>query len=251
MQAPIQLEILREITNLARNGDMLKHIESIETSGNDKISSAYQVTTHGFTTSFNKIIHVGHSFGSILTTAFLSTYGNASDAAVLTGFIQNEHFAELRKTGAGLELASQNDPTLFGDRSSGYMVDGTPSSFQSMFFSTHTNEITGIGGFDPEVLDYAFSTRRTITASEFLTPTVNLGPATAFEGPLQFVLAEFDFPVCRGDCRLDFGGVREMYPNAKDVDIYTQPGNGHALTMHRGAKLGYKATLDWLDKNEL
>jgi hypothetical protein len=80
---------------------------------------------------------------------------------------------------------------------------------------------------------------------------VNLGAAPQFEGPLQFMLAEFDYPVCRGDCNIPFDPAmfQKLYPKAKDIDIYTQQGNGHALTMHRKANLGYKATLDWLDRN--
>ncbi|KAL9039103.1 MAG: hypothetical protein Q9214_005013 [Letrouitia sp. 1 TL-2023] len=240
VQAPLQLEILRSITNMARSGELLKHA-----AGN--AGSAFK----GSDVSLDKIIHVGHSFGSVLTTAFLATYGNLSDAAVVTGYILNEHFAEMRKATFGLEYAPQNDMTLFGDRSSGYMVDGTLGSFQTVFFSAQADATTGIGGFDRKVLDYAFSIRQTITTSEFLPPTVNLGAAPEFKGPLQFMLAEFDYPVCRGDCNIPFDPAtfKKLYPNATDIDIFTQKGNGHALTMHRKANLGYKATLDWLDKN--
>lgn len=82
----------------------------------------------------------------------------------------NEHFAEMRIATFGLEYAPQNNMTLFGDRSSGYMVDGTLGGFQTVFFSTQADATTGIGGFDTEVLDYAFSIRQTITTSEILPP---------------------------------------------------------------------------------
>ena len=238
VQGPLQLEILRSITNMARSGELLAH-----TTGS--------TVSNGSDVSWDKIIHVGHSFGSILTTALLAAYGNLSDAAVLTGYIMNEHFAELRRASFDLEYAPQSNVTLFGDRSSGYMVSGTLDAIQTGFFSTQADAATGIGGFDTEVLDYAFSIRQSITTSEFLPTLLNLGAAPRFEGPLQFMLAEFDYPVCRGDCRIPFDRAtfQELYPKAKDIDIYTQPGNGHALTMHRKANLGYKATLDWLDKN--
>ena len=251
VQAPIQREILREITNFARSGEIFKHTSSALGTTNETKSNASTTSFETSKVTFDKIIHVSHSFGSILTSLFLSTYGNESDAAVLTGFIENVHLAELRKTSADLEYAPQSDPTLFGDRTSGYMVGGTVSSFQAGFFSTQTNATTGVGGFDPEVLEYAFSTRGTATTSEFGALPVDFAPAEAFQGPLQYVLGEFDFGVCRGDCRIDFTAVRELYPKAKDVDIYTQPGTGHALTLHRKANLGYKATFDWLGRNGL
>ncbi|KAI4213274.1 MAG: hypothetical protein LQ351_004015 [Letrouitia transgressa] len=246
VQAPLQLEILRSITNMARSGELLRH-----TAGNANAASTN--IFKGSNVSFEKIIHIGHSFGSVLTSAFLATYGNLSDAAVLTGYILNEHFAEMRKATFGLEYAPQNNKTLFGDRPSGYLVDGTLGGFQTIFFSTQADATTGIGGFDAEVLDYAFSIRQTITTSEFLPPPLNLGAAPEFKGPLQFNLAEFDYPVCRGNCNLpfDLDFFKSLYPNATDIDIYTQKGNGHALTMHRKANIGYKATLDWLDGNGL
>lgn len=82
---------------------------------------------------------------------------------------------------------------------------------------------------------------------------MNLGAALQFDGPLQFVVAEFDYVVCRGDCNLpfDLATFRSVYPKATDIDIYTQNGTGHGLTMHRKANLGYRATLDWLDRNGL
>ena len=251
VQAPIQLEILRGITNMARSGELLKHTAGNADSANTTVSAVSTNTFKGSHVSFGKVIHVGHSFGSVLTNAFLAMYGNLSDAAVLTGYILNEHFTEMQKAAFGLEYAPQNNMTLFGDRSSGYMICGTLGGFQTVFFSTQADVTTGIGGFDKEVLDYAFSIRQTITTSEFLPPVLNLGAAPLFEGPLQFMLAEFDFPICRGNCNIPFDPAtfEKLYPKAKDIDIYTQKGNGHALTMHRKANLGYKATLDWLDRN--
>ena len=251
VQAPLQVEILRSITNMARSGELLKHAAGNAYPVGTTVSAASPNNFKSSGVSFDKVIHVGHSFGSFLTDTLLARYGNLSDSAVLTGYILNEHIADVRTTTFGLEYAPQNNMTLFGDRSSGYIVWGTLGSVQTGFFSTQADATTGIGGFDPEVLDYAFSIRQTATTSEFIQFAVNLEPATQFKGPLQFMLAEFDFPICRGDCKLPFNPptFRKLYPKATDIDIYTQSGNGHALTLHRKANLGYKATLDWLDKN--
>ena len=243
VQAPLQIEILRGITNMARSGELGKHAESAGTTAPVVSTKTFKASD----ASFDKIIHVGHSFGSVLTANLLATYGNLSDAAVITGYIPNEHLAENRVETFGLEYAPQNNLTLFGDRSSGYLTTGTLSSFQTAFFSTRADPTTGIGGFDTEVLDYAFSIRQTSTTSEFLGFQVpNLGAALQFGGPLQFVVAEFDYAICRGDCNLPFD-----LATFQNIDTYTQNGTGHGLTMHRKANLGYKATLDWLDRNGL
>lgn len=100
VQASLQLEILRKMTMEARSGDLLQHARA----------------GLGPRVSFEKIIHLGHSFGSVLTNGLITTYPNLSDAAVLTGYILNEHFGEMRKTTFDFEYAPQNNQ-VFKDRS--------------------------------------------------------------------------------------------------------------------------------------
>ena len=248
VQAPLQLEILRRITELARNGELLKQAAATNNIGN---STGALVDRR---VSFEKIIHVGHSYGSTLTSALLSTYGNLSDAAVITGNIISDAVKQFKKTSFDIQYAAQNDPDLFGDRSSGYVVPGTKSAVQTGFFSTRANATSGIGGFEPDLLDYGFDTRQPLVYVEFVSPAqLNLGVAQEFTGPVQIVLGEFDFPVCAGDCKglFDPATYKALYPKAPPVTPYIQQGAGHGLTMHRRADVGYKATLDWLDSNGL
>lgn len=78
------------------------------------------------------------------------------------------------------------------------------------------------------------------------------GPATEFTGPVQFMEAEYDFLICGGDCH-DWNQtiIDATYLNAKDVEVYLQPGTGHGLTNHRNASLGYQVTFDFLSRNGL
>ena len=68
VQAPLELEILRQITTMARNGTL--------------VDSTKQPAGYGV---LDKIVHVGHSFGSFLTSAFIATYPSLSDEAIITG----------------------------------------------------------------------------------------------------------------------------------------------------------------------
>ena len=249
VQAPLELEILHDIIQQARTGELLQHASNNTSSPNNNS------TTTGTplpAVTFDKIIHVGHSFGSFLTCALLATYPNSTDAAVVTGFIPQ--VGNLMPTSFEPEFAAQNDPHLFAARGSGYIVPGTPSALQTGFFSARANVTAGLGGFEPALLDYGFEIRQPATITEFL-PAINVdaGAAPGYKGLLQFVFAEFDFPVCRGDCRDSYNEdmLHKLYPHAKNITVYVQPGTGHGLTMHRGAKVGYKATLDWLHSNGL
>lgn len=69
-QPPAELEVLRGITQMACSGELMKHGPS---------SNA----------TFDKIIHIGHSYGSFLTLALASKYPDLSDGAVFTGLIPN------------------------------------------------------------------------------------------------------------------------------------------------------------------
>ena len=61
--------------------------------------------------------------------------------------------------------------------------------------------------------------------------------------------AGYDFLACRGDCygfsSVEFLGA--LYSSASNIDLYLQPGTGHGLTLHKGARQGYQVTFDWLD----
>ena len=118
VQAPLEVEILHGVTQMARNGDLLSHLNS------DGQQNGAAVNNTDAT--FDKIIHVGHSFGSFLTLAHLYAYGNLSDAAVITGAIPTGNFSDSKQVASFQpQFAPLNDPKLFGDRPSGYVVSGT------------------------------------------------------------------------------------------------------------------------------
>ena len=77
VQSPLQLEILRKLTVMARNGDIFTLAKQSKSS-KPEIQQLERAS---------KVVHVGHSFGSILTSALLHSYGSISDAAVLTGYV--------------------------------------------------------------------------------------------------------------------------------------------------------------------
>lgn len=181
-------------------------------------------------------------------------YPEVTDGAVITSYIINQYLAQLRLASFGLEYAPENDPKLFGDYSSGYIVESSMSNLQAGFFSSLANKTTGVGGFEPALLEYAFSVRQPVTVNDFTTPSLlNLGLAANYDGPVQFVVAEFDYLVCLGDCKgvYDPTTIKALFPKASNVSFHMQEGTGHGLTLHRAANVGYQATFDWLASNGL
>lgn len=132
---------------------------------------------HGYAP--NKIVHIGHSYGSFMTSGLLSRYGNLSNGAVLTGFLINPHLVkEVTPAAFGYEFAPHSDPDRFADLPSGYLVQKTLSSIQQIFLKK--------GTFNPELLSYAERIKQPNAVGELVSGSQAFGkPATEFTGPIQ------------------------------------------------------------------
>ncbi|KAL2825347.1 Alpha/beta hydrolase family-domain-containing protein [Aspergillus cavernicola] len=235
-QTPVEREILKELTVLARSGGLTAAAAS-----STRSNKTFEVP------DFNKIVLVGHSLGSRLTLGVLSEYGDIVDGAVATGLILNGRFGAVGQRAFGLEYAGDSEPRRFRERGSGYLVQGTESSVQQIFFKK--------GYFDPEMLKYAEKIKETGTVGEFVSLDAVLEqPAPGYSGPLLFALGEYDFAVCEGNCTgsYDLEALKnETFFNAADVRVHIQPGSGHALTMHSNATGHFEAIFEYLGENGL
>ena len=246
VQGPLELEILRVITESVRNGSLMTSL--VDPSKTSLTSPPVQLE------AFDKVVHVGHSYGSFLTAALLTAYGNLSSAAIITGFIfTTEPTLNGPTVAGGFEYAASNNPALFGDRGGGYIVPATVSNLQTAFY--HRDNASDPAGFTEELLAYGEFIKQPLTVAEWLSirGLLAFGYAPEFEGPVQFFEGEHDILLCGGDCKNDYDPtmLKMLYPNATDIDVYIQPGAGHGLTLHRNASAGYTVMLDWLDRNGL
>ncbi|BCS25092.1 alpha/beta hydrolase [Aspergillus puulaauensis] len=227
VQGPVEVEILKEITVLAREGKLAQFIASDE-----KL----------FVPDFEKIVLVGHSMGSAFTIGALAEYGDIADGAVATGMIPQGKLALTGQSAYGLVYAASNDPVRFGDRGSGYLVQGAQTDANKLFFKK--------GFFEPELLAYGTEIKQTGTVGEFMSMGATLmKPAPGYTGPILFALAEFDLPACAGDCTgsYDLGAIKsESFPGASDVSVHIQPGSGHGLNMHTNATGHFEAIFSYL-----
>ncbi|KAK4901736.1 hypothetical protein LTR27_001508 [Elasticomyces elasticus] len=244
VQAPLQVEILRVITQAALAGKLKP--------------SANQAPRYSgppgprVARPFKNVVHIGHSYGSFLTSAFVGTYGQLSSAAILTGYIPGSKTGVYPFAGFGMDYAPTNNPELYGDRTSGYLVPASVSRLQTIFY--HRYNESDPSGFTDALLAYGEGLKQPGTVGEFVSTTaLSLSYAPAFTGPLQFVEAEFDTVICDGDCKNTYTAeaLHAIYPNASSIDVHIQPGAGHALTFHRNATAGYKVSLDWLASHGL
>jgi pimeloyl-ACP methyl ester carboxylesterase len=232
-------------------------------------------------TGFDKIVHVGHSFGSAQSYALAAMYPSISDGLVLTGFSMNASFVGYFAAGADFQLANLNQPLRLGsgniaaglnyltqtygltdllagldltsvqalDYANGYLVNSNVNSQQYLFFLP--------GSFDTGILYYGEQTKQPVTQGELFT-LGSLPMMNTFAGPVLVFTGVADLPYCGGDCLATGGalpsvpaGVEMNFPNATAFEAYIQPGSGHGLNFHYNATGGYKYINKWLGSHGL
>ncbi|KAF3767924.1 hypothetical protein M406DRAFT_40675 [Cryphonectria parasitica EP155] len=239
LQAGVEIEIVRGLTELVRAGKLISSSKIVNTTGNGTTA------LDDYTPS--KVVHVGHSYGSFMTSGLLSNYGNLSDGAILTGFLISPHLLkEVTPATFGFEFAPESDPARFADFLSGYVVQKTESNIQQIFLKK--------GSFEPEMLSYAEEIKQPAVVAELVSGAQVLAqPAVNFSGPLQIFVGEFDYPNCDGDCNgvWSIQNISAVYPAASNISVYLQPGTGHGLTMSTNATAGYEVMFSYLDSHGL
>jgi pimeloyl-ACP methyl ester carboxylesterase len=236
VQAPLQLEILRQLTLMARNGTLYSF------AGKAKPADA----TFNELTKPSKVVHIGHSFGSVLTSAFIARFPDLTDGAIITGFFLNKYLGKAGMASFGVDYAPTSSPPY--NRSSGYLVC-QKSGIQNIFFGGDLKT-----AYTPEMLDYGNAIKQPFSIGELTSAFWILGlEGPSLKAPVQYMLAEFDFYICGGDCKglFDLQALQQTYPNAADIEVAVQPNTGHAFTLHNNATAGYQLTFDFLDRNGL
>ncbi|OIW24652.1 hypothetical protein CONLIGDRAFT_102057 [Coniochaeta ligniaria NRRL 30616] len=230
VQTDDQVEILRQLTLLLRSGKLI--------SSSKKLGGVNTLDRY----TPDKIVHVGHSFGSICTIGLLQINGSISDGAILTGFLPNNQLGGISVGTWGFEFARESDPKRFSDRGSGYIVQKTKYNVLLSFLKK--------GSFEPALLDYAEQIKQPNSVSEFVSIGAIFGtPAKDFKAPVQFVVGENDYGFCRGECYNTYNITEietDYYPAASKIAIHIQPKTGHGLALSTNATAGYKATFDFL-----
>jgi pimeloyl-ACP methyl ester carboxylesterase len=154
LQADIQAAVLIEITKLFRSGALYAELPK----------------------PTGRVLHVGHSFGSIMSNALVAQNPELSDGVVLTGFSHNSSIPTGFPVATLFHLAKENRPEVWGNYSTGVLTWGDELALQYAFLK-HPY-------FEPEVLAAAEATKAPFAVSEFLTLWLPSLVASNFTGPV-------------------------------------------------------------------
>lgn len=155
VQTFLEVAALWELTNCLRNGNATSEIKPV----------------------YQRIVHVGHSFGSALTYGITALDFTVSDGIALTGFSQNGSFVPSFVLGGNFVPATsdncdQNYPA-------GYVAVGSPAGVQTNFFAP--------GNFDPAIVEPAFRAQQPVSVGEWLTLAGPVSTTNSFAGPVLIV----------------------------------------------------------------
>ena len=191
---------------------------------------------------FEKFVHVGHSFGSILTYALTAKYPKLSDGIALTGFSQNGTFVPYFMLGGNFIDVKEN-AVLAPKYDHGYLAAGNPSGVQTNFFSP--------GMFDPKILAFAAQTGQPVSVGELLTIGGATGSPNPFAGPVLVITGERDVPFCGGSC-LNGAPSGSSIPaqaqksfTASNITTVIVPKAGHGLNLEYSHPFTYKSINDF------
>ncbi|OLN87222.1 hypothetical protein CCHL11_03603 [Colletotrichum chlorophyti] len=198
---------------------------------------------------FDKIVHVGHSFGSVHSYALTALYPDISDGVVLTGFAPNSTFFANFLVGSAFIQA--NEVAALSDYTDGYLASSYEGGVHVSFFAP--------GNFDPAILTAAYKAGKPVTVGELLTIGGEAGSPSPFAKPVLIVTGERDLPFCGGDC-FETGNPElasipaassQFLKNASPFEAYIVPGAGHGLAFSYSHLEVTGKTLDFLVQNGL
>lgn len=194
-----------------------------------------------------RVIHVGHSFGSQLTQALAAAAPGLTDGIVLTGYSALAEYQPLFLASSSFHIAAENQPRRFNNsdyNSTGFVTWPTKYSNQYSFLQYPF--------FDPLVLENAEATKYPWTIGELLSSPALPFSAAAFNGPVLYVAAETDLIFCGSNCTGLFGPdspAVQAFNGSSSVETYIQPNVGHGINLHYNATGAYDVIIDWAERH--
>jgi pimeloyl-ACP methyl ester carboxylesterase len=189
---------------------------------------------------FDKVVWVGHSWGSYLGAAFAAQYPADIEALVVTGYNNYLDFSSV--IAADWVSAGDFNPARFGaGLAKGYVTMSQLAQRISGFYA---------GGFDAAIPPVDFAYEDTLTVGEIGGLPAILGPAAGYTGHVLAVTGVDDILFCLpplAKCEELLNETASAFPDASSYDYFAPENTGHDLTLHYSAPETAKKVHDWLD----
>ncbi|MBW4434624.1 MAG: alpha/beta hydrolase [Pelatocladus maniniholoensis HA4357-MV3] len=194
---------------------------------------------------FDRIINVGHSFGSLGPVVNVASQYGGVDGIILTGFLHNLNI-EYAQFALNSFYSAQLDPNFSGQNIPDDYLTTIPETRAELFY----NQLN----VDPQVIALDEQLKDTTTGSEIYSQidAVLSNTSKNIKVPVLLVIGQQDNPFCTQnicDSAESVAAFEAPYfsPEAK-LQIYVLPNAGHSINLELNAPLWYKVARQWSDR---
>jgi pimeloyl-ACP methyl ester carboxylesterase len=191
--------------------------------------------------AFEKVIFVGHSYGSVSGIATARFFPTFADVLVLTGW---SAFVPLPDP---LLLLQMHSASLLFDRFEnlplGYITGSNKTGHAEIFYG---------GDFDPTIPETSFALQDIMTTGEGGSIGEGLQPAGQYLGKVLVVTGGEDVLFCNptnGPCAEQLINSTVLVPNATEFETRVIPNTGHNFMLHHSSQSTFELVQGWLDQN--
>jgi pimeloyl-ACP methyl ester carboxylesterase len=192
--------------------------------------------------AFDRVVLVGHSFGSILAGAEAGTHRDV-DAVVLTGHLGVD--SGVRDDDPRSEVLFHrvtDDPVvahLYGLVDDEYLTVRPEARVPTFYVAEHT---------DPRVLDLDEKIKGVMTAGELSDMGTAADAWDVVDAPVLALVGENDVMMFDHDIEFDtYQAVNRVKRKAPEhFTFQVVPATGHNINLHRNARTSYELILRWL-----
>ncbi len=191
--------------------------------------------------AFSSVVHVGHSYGSVVGMYMVANHAAEFDAFVHTGLSTTSYAPTAALLAGDLTSARDVYPARLGSLPDGYLAVQT-ESVREAFYG---------GAYDRAVALYDYATADTLTPGELLVQAVATTPVPGMRKPVFVVTGAVDKILCNPnqvltcDQILNLTGL--LFPDSVKYSYYAVPNTGHDIALHYSAPKTFEVISDWLD----
>ena len=211
-QGPAHVSVLHELIQQIRSGS---HPEIVEP---------------------EKLVYIGHSYGSAMGNRLSFAHPADVDVYVLTGYSDT---VNVPVDALDLDPAAAVLPRFAG-LPLGYFTFESQSARTRVFYD---------GPFDPAVAAHDFEVQDTVSVGELFSPGLDR-VVTSFTGPVFLITGDKDFFFCSDGppaCDAVLSGTARLYPDAR-FEYEVVKNAGHLLTTQKSSRKVFQSVHKWLSR---
>lgn len=193
-------------------------------------------------TAFQKIVLVGHSYGSQVIKYEAATYAD-SDAAIITGAL-HETSSQI------VNIMETFYPAIFDPK---FATSGLELGYLTTIPGTRSFDFYNLATTDPAVISKDEELKETATTGELATITDAEALTPQIHVPVLLVMGENDRLFCDetlscADETTILNREQTQYSPDTCLEAYVLPESGHSINLHTNTSSWYHVATHWLDR---